>query len=159
AAKRSSRLDGRFLKPNIICLFAYLAFAGASVLWAYSPDLSFIRFAQQLMIITSIVLSSLLASDETDILRWTFLCFALSVILNLCFVLVQPPEIVQNGAHIEAIGYPGYFLGKNYLGECAAVTLIFAMYEIFHKSDWRIFSIIILVVSVYLLFAAGSKTA
>jgi hypothetical protein len=35
------------LPPHIICLFAYLALAGASVLWAFKPDLSFIRFTQQ----------------------------------------------------------------------------------------------------------------
>ncbi len=33
------------LPPHIICLLAYLAFAGASVLWAFRPELSFIRFA------------------------------------------------------------------------------------------------------------------
>src|SRR5215472_13794378 len=29
--------------PHIICLLAYLAFAGASVLWAFSPQSSFTR--------------------------------------------------------------------------------------------------------------------
>src|SRR5262249_54999684 len=50
------------LPPHIICLFAYLALAGASVLWAFKPDLSFIRFTQQAMILTSIVLPVMLAA-------------------------------------------------------------------------------------------------
>src|SRR5215475_5293386 len=33
------------LPPHIVCLLAYLAFAGASVLWAFKPELSFTRFA------------------------------------------------------------------------------------------------------------------
>src|SRR5262249_16935648 len=45
---------GRLALPaHIIFLLAYLALAGASVSWAFRPELSFIRFVQQMMIITS----------------------------------------------------------------------------------------------------------
>src|SRR5262245_27549632 len=44
AARNRSRLT---LAPHIICLLAYLAFAGASVLLAFRPESSFIRFIQQ----------------------------------------------------------------------------------------------------------------
>src|SRR5436309_7828270 len=58
ALRHRSRLS---LPPHIICLFASLAFAGASVLWAFKPELAFIRFSQQAMIQISIVLPIMLA--------------------------------------------------------------------------------------------------
>ena len=79
-AQNRSRLT---LPPHIICLFAYLAFAGASVLWAFSPDRSFVRYLQQVMVVTSIVLPALLAARTVDLMRALFLCFALALILNL----------------------------------------------------------------------------
>ena len=75
------------LPPHIICLLAYLAFAGASVLWAFSPERSFVRFIQQVMIVTSIVLPAILARRTADMMRALFLCFAFALILNLYFVL------------------------------------------------------------------------
>src|SRR6516165_7903508 len=36
AIRHRSRLT---IPPNLICLFAYLAFAGVSVLWAFRPEL------------------------------------------------------------------------------------------------------------------------
>ena len=47
--------------PVILWLFAYLAFAGLSVTWAFKPEISFVRFAQQAMIIVSIVVPAMLA--------------------------------------------------------------------------------------------------
>src|SRR5690348_16042966 len=44
AVRRYSRVGRLTLPPHIICLFAYLAFAGASVLWAFRPESSLIRF-------------------------------------------------------------------------------------------------------------------
>src|SRR4051794_37300752 len=38
--------------PHIICLLAYLAWAGASVVWAFKPEITFVRFVQQAMIIS-----------------------------------------------------------------------------------------------------------
>src|SRR6516164_3089930 len=52
AALHRSRLSRLTWPPHIICLFAYLVLAGASVLWAFRPELSAIRFAQQVMILT-----------------------------------------------------------------------------------------------------------
>jgi hypothetical protein len=88
AVRNSFRLA---LPAHIICLFAYLAFAGASVLWAFNPELSFIRFAQQVMIVTSVVLPALMATRAADLMRGLFLCFAIAAILNLVFVFARPP--------------------------------------------------------------------
>src|SRR5215469_8209165 len=38
AVQNRSQLTRVTWPPHIICLFAYLAFAGASVLWAFSPE-------------------------------------------------------------------------------------------------------------------------
>lgn len=55
AVQNRSQLGRVTWPPHLISLCAYLAFAGASVLWAFSPERSLIRFVQQLMIVTSIV--------------------------------------------------------------------------------------------------------
>src|SRR5262245_28350726 len=117
AVRNRSRLGTLTWPPHIICLLAYLAFAGASVLWAFRPELSFIRFVQQVMIVTSIVLPAMLAVRTADLMRGLFLCFALAAILNVFFVLGNAPSIVK-----VLDGYPGYFLGKNYLGEFSAIA-------------------------------------
>ena len=56
-----SRLAKLSWPPNIIFFLAYLAFAGASILWAFRPEIAFTRFSQQVMIVVSIVLPALLA--------------------------------------------------------------------------------------------------
>jgi exopolysaccharide production protein ExoQ len=156
AALNRSRL-GRLTwpPPHIICLLAYLAFAGASVLWAFRPELSFIRFVQQAMVVTSIVLPAMLAARTTDMMRGLFLCFAIASILNVFFVLGGHPQIVDK----VNIGYPGYFLGKNYLGECAAIAFIMSLHEILYPGLRRALGIIVAVIATLLIFWSDSKTA
>src|SRR5262245_49098203 len=48
AARNWSRFT---LSPHIIWLFAYLAFAGLSILWAFKPEFSLIRFVLQVTIV------------------------------------------------------------------------------------------------------------
>src|SRR5579863_1356645 len=154
ALQHRSRLP-RPLPSHLICLLAYLAFAGASVLWAFNPSLSFARFAQQAMIVTCIILPALLAAPSSDILRGLFLwCFAPAAILNVAFVLENSPSIVA-----ALKGHPGYFMGKNYLGEFAAIPFLLALHEMLYSGRRRVFGIVILLVSVWLLFWANSKTA
>src|SRR5246127_2076328 len=94
AVQTRSRLARPTLPPHIICLLAYLAFAGASVLWAFSPEQSLTRFVQQVMIVTSIVLPAMLAARTVDMMRGLFLCFAFASILNIFFVLDGSATIV-----------------------------------------------------------------
>jgi exopolysaccharide production protein ExoQ len=149
-----SRLGKFTLPPHIMCLLAYLAFAGASVLWAFKPELSFIRFAQQVMIITSIVLPAMLASRTTDMMRGVFLCFAFASILNIVFVLSNPPSLVK-----ALNGYPGYFTGKNLLGEFAAAAFLLALHEMLYSGLRRALGIVVGIIATILLFFANSKTA
>jgi len=139
------------LPPHIKFLFAYLAFAGASVLWAFNPQLSFSRFVLQIMILTSIVLTGLLAKG--DMMRGLFLCFAFACVLNIPFVLNQEPIFYEN----LIIGYPGYFTFKGYLGECAAIAFLLSLRELLHSGWRRALGIIVIVVAIWLVNESKSK--
>jgi exopolysaccharide production protein ExoQ len=153
AARNYSRLGRLTFPPHILCLFAYVAFAGASILWAFRPEISFVRFAQQVMVITSIVLPGMLAARTVDMMRGVFLCFAVGAILNIFFVLGNSPAAVS----LEN-GYPGYFLGKNYLGEFSAAAFTLSLHEILYPRR-RTLGIIVAVIAASLLFLSNSKTA
>ena len=159
AVQNRSELGRVTWPPQIICLFAYLAFAGASVLWAFSPERSLIRFVQQVMIVTSIVLPAMLAARTADMLRGLFLCFAFALILNTLFVLEGSVTIVSYGSKLVDIGYQGYFLGKNYLGECAVIALLLSLHEMLNRGRWRVFGIIVGIIAIVLVYLSGSKTA
>ena len=163
AARNRSRLGRLTWPPHIICLFAYLAFAGASVLWAFSPERSLIRFVQQVMIVTSIVLPAMLAARSADMMRGLFLCFAFALILNGIFVLGGSVTIARyasmHGAAFVDIGYRGYFEWKNYLGECAAVALLLAIHEVLYAGWRRMLGIIFVVIATLLIYLSDSKTA
>jgi exopolysaccharide production protein ExoQ len=159
AVKNRARFSNSVWPPHIICLFIYIALAGASVLWAFSPDRSFVRYTQQLMIVTSIVLPVMLTARTVDVTRGVYICFALALILNLLFVLGGNVTLVQYGAAKVDIGYQGYFDGKNYLGECSAPTLLLAFNEIRYRGARRLFGLMIAVLAVILIYLSDSKTA
>jgi exopolysaccharide production protein ExoQ len=143
------------LPPNIVCLLAYLAFAGASILWAFRPELSFIRFTQQVMILTSIVLPALLAVRTADMMRALFLCFVFASILNVFFVLGRTPSAANN----ENFGYAGLFADKNSMGQSAAIACLLALHEMLYPGRRRALSIIVVVIATILLFLSNSKTS
>ena len=158
AAQNHSRLSP--WPPHILWLFACLAWAGATVLWAFRPETSFIRFLQQFMIIISIVIPTLLADKRADVIRVLFLCFASASVLNVFFVLTQEPIFaLYGGKGVVNIGYPGYFGGKNYLGECAALTLLLSLYEMSYRGVRRTLGIIASIIAIFLVFKADLKTA
>ena len=150
AMRNYSRL-GRFAwPPHMICLLAYAAFAGASVLWAFRPEASFVRFAQEMMVLSSIILPAMLAARTTDLIYGMFLCFAVGAILNVFFVFGNPPSVD---------GYSGYLLGKNALGEFSAMALLLALHETLNTGLRRVFGIIIVVIATLLVLWSQSKTA
>jgi O-antigen ligase len=159
ALQKRSQLGRVTWPPHIICLFAYLAFAGVSVLWAFSPERSLIRFVQQVMIVTSIVLPTMLAARTADMLRAVFLCFALALILNVFFVLRGSVTIASYGSMLVDLGYQGYFLGKNYLGECAAVGILLSLHEMLYRGSRRALAVIVFAIAIVLVFLSDSKTA
>jgi exopolysaccharide production protein ExoQ len=157
AVRDRSRLT---LPPHIICLLVYLAFAGASVVWAFRPELSFTRFVQQLMIVTSIVLPAMVAARTADMMRGLFLCFAFASILNVFFIFGGSPISTTYGSMGKVdIGYPGYFPGKNYLGECAALAIFLSFHELLYPGLRRTLGIVVVAIATLLLFLSSSKTA
>jgi exopolysaccharide production protein ExoQ len=154
AVRNYSRFGKLSFPPHIICLLAYVAFAGSSVLWAFRPEISFTRFAQQVMVLTSIILPGMLAVRTTDLMRGVFLCCAFGAILNIFFILDNPLSVVSYYG-----GYPGYFSGKNYLGEFSAIAFLLALYEMCCSGFRRALGIIIVIIATLLLFLANSKTA
>ena len=163
AARNPARL-GRFgFPPHIISLLAYLALAGASVIWAFSPPNSLVRFIQQTMIVTSIVLPAMLAAPTADMMRSLFLCFAFALILNIFFVLGGSATIAtygsSHGTILVNIGYQGYFDGKNYLGECSAIALLLSLHEAVCRGWRRAVGIIFVVIAILLVYLSDSKTA
>lgn len=154
----STRLSKPSWPPQIICLLAYLGFAGISVIWAFSPQSTFVRFVQQSMIVMSIVIPARLAR-KADLMRGLFLCFALSLVLNGYYVLNGSVTMAQYGSMLVDIGYEGYFVGKNYLGECAAIALLLSLYEASHPGWRRVLGIVFVGLSVTLLLLSNSKTA
>ena len=158
AARNLSRGGRLTLPPNIISLLSYLGFAGASVAWAFNPGLSFIRFTQEAMVLTAIVLPALLAAPTADILRGVFLCFASGVILNVILIPGGYATFAQYGPTLVDIGYQGYFSDKNLLGEFAAAALLLSIHEVLYAGHRRALGVVIAVGAVVLVFMSSSKT-
>jgi len=152
--RNHSRLVRITWPPHVICLFALLAFCGASVLWAFKPEFALTRFILQAMMVTSIVLPGMLADRTADMMRGVFLCFAFASTLNIFFVLNQPPMLYENG---EMFGYPGYFSIKGTLGECAALTFLLSLHEMLYPGRRRVVGIIVAVIAISLIFPSHSK--
>jgi exopolysaccharide production protein ExoQ len=152
------RLSKLIWPSHIVCLLVYTSFAGASVLWAFSLESSFVRFVQQVMIVTSIILPAMLAHRTADMMRGLFLCFALASILNIFFIIYGDVDTINCSA--TNFCHQGYFGGKNYLGECAAVTFLLSFLEIFRRGGGRcVFGIIVGALAIVLVFLSDSKTA
>src|SRR6266852_662964 len=152
AVQYRSRLR-RPLPPHIICLLIYVALAGTSILWSFNPGVSFLRFTQQAMVVTSIVLPAMLAGPTADMMRGLFLlCFAPAAILNIFFVINNSPFIVA-----ALNGYPGFFMGKNYLGEFSAIPFLLAVHETLYPGLRRAFGIVVVIIAALLLFLSNSK--
>lgn len=159
ATQNHSSLAKLTWPPHIICLLAFVGFAGASVLWAFAPENSFVRFVQQAMIVTSIVLPAMLTPRTVDIMRGLFLCFAIALCLNVPFVLSGTTTHAYNGVTFVNIGSPGYFENKNALGETAAIGLLLSLHEILYHGWRRVLGVMVAVITIYLVFVSNSKTA
>lgn len=152
AALNFSRVRTLALPPHLLAFLVYFAFAGATVLWAYAPEISLTRYVQQAMIVTSIVVPTLLASQRTDLLHGLFLCFAIAIGLNLAVALF-------GGSTESAHGVRGYFQTKNQLGAFAAVSLLLSLNEMLYPGRRRVLGIVVGIAAFSLLLLGNSKTA
>jgi O-antigen ligase len=155
AVRKNSLLGRISFPPHLICFLACLVFAGASVLWAFNPDVSLTKFVAQMMIMISIVLPTMLAGRTTNILHGLFLCFAIASILNICVVLGGPPRHDLN----NLIYYTGYMTDKNTLGQVEAIALLLALQEALCPGLRRVSGIVVGAISVMLLVISESKTS
>ena len=159
AVQNRSRLT---FPPHIVSLIAYLAFAGATVLWAFSPYHSFIRYLQQVMIVTSIILPAMLAGRTVDLMRALFLCSAFALILNCFFIFgggFATMAATSSSSTLVNIGYRGYFLHKNLLGESAAPAFLLALYEIRQRGWRRILGAVVVILAILIVNLSKSKTS
>lgn len=145
AIQNHSRL--RRWPPHMICLLACVAFAGASVLWAFRPGASFIRFVQLVMMLSALVLPAMLAARTVDLMRGMFLCFAAGAILNILL------------GHSAPDGYSGFLRGKNELGEFAGIAVLLALHETFYPGLRRVFGVAAMIAATLLLVWSESKTS
>jgi len=145
AIQNHSRL--RRWPPHMICLLVCVAFAGASVLWAFRPEASFIRFVQLVMMLSALVLPAMLAARTVDLMRGMFLCFAAGAILNILL------------GHQSPDGYTGFLRGKNELGEFAGIAVLLAVHEILYPGLRRVFGVAVLIAATLLLVWSESKTS
>jgi exopolysaccharide production protein ExoQ len=153
AVRNWSRLAKFTWPPHLICLLVYLVLAGASTLWAFKPEYSFIRFVLQAAIIVSIVVPAILAARTVDLMGCLFLCFGFALILNIPFVFNQEPNFSMG----KVIGYPGFFSFKGVLGECASIAFLLALGEMLYPGFRRALAIIVIIVAVWLAFVSQSK--
>jgi exopolysaccharide production protein ExoQ len=152
AMSKQSRLSGLTWPPHFLWLFICLAFAGASILWAFKPLTTFIRFMQQVMIVSSVVLPAMLMPRGADLLRPLFICFMLGSILN---ALIGDHTIADG---ID-IGYSGFLAGKNALGQFAGLGFLLALYEMRQRGFRRALGVAGAALTAGLLFYSGSKTS
>lgn len=145
AIRNHSRL--RRWPAHMICLLVFVAFAGASALWAFRPETSFVRFVQLVMMLSAIVLPAMLAARTVDLMRGLFLCFAAGAFLNL-FIGQQTP-----------LGYEGFLRGKNELGEFSGIAVLLALHETLYPGLRRVFGIAVMATAALLLFWSESKTS
>jgi exopolysaccharide production protein ExoQ len=145
--RNRSRIGKLILPPHIICLLVYLAFAGANALWALNRELSFIRFTQEVMILASVILPTMLAARTADVMGGVFLCFGFGLILN---VLI--------GDH-AGTGYGGYFMDKNASGQFAAIAFLLALHQVLYRGLRRALGMIVVVIACIVLYLTNSKTS
>lgn len=156
AVRNYSRL-GKW-PPHLKCLLAYVALAGVSVLWAFRPEASFVRFVQQLMLLSSIVLPAILAARTADLMRGMFLCFAIGAIINFFLVFDNSLWVDDCRPPISCPVYAGYLMHKNALGEFSAAALLLALHETLYPGLRRAFGAIIAVIAALLLVWSRCKT-
>jgi len=150
-----SRLDMRRLwSAPVVSLAAYLVLAGASITWAYSPEISFNRFCQELMIVIPTILPFALVSPTKDTVRSVYWCYVIAIFINIIVILNQKPVLTVTG---DIFGYFGYFTFKGYLGQCASVAILLSSYLLLSQGWRRYLAIIVILASVWVVVVSGSK--
>jgi O-antigen ligase len=146
-----AQIDHRFFRSvPIASLIAYLVYAAASVLWAYSPDYAFTRVVVQVLALIVVVAPYALPARGKGAIPGVYYCYVLAMVLSAVYVLTVPPS---------PIGHPGYFTHKQELGLLAAIGIILSSYEILQRGWLRIIAFFTICLGFWLVFESVSKSA
>lgn len=145
----------RLVRAPVLVLGLFLSFAGASVLWAYSPTDTFNRWVLSAIIVATIILPMTLKQPEFDFVKALFWSYAAALFINGIFVLATPPMMSWQG---EVLGHAGYFLHKQYLGMCGSMAFLIATY-MFFSGQKRSVALLIIVASLWIVWESSSKTS
>jgi O-antigen ligase len=153
AAQSQSRLNRVAWPPSHLWLFVCLGLALASTVWSVKPGFALIRSILQVLLVTSIAVTPVLAPPRSaDMMRTLFLCFAVGVTLNL-FI---GGRTIAGGIDI---GYSGFMSGKNDLGQFAGIAVIMSLYEVTQRGSRRFLGLVFAVLATVLLVQSESKTS
>ncbi len=140
--------------PSIL-LFAFLAFAGLSVLWAYSQPDTVVRWVLAVMVVVVVFVPLAVATPKFDTLDAMLWCVTIAIAINVIFVLTTPPMKEWTGLDL---GHPGYFPHKQYLGMCASLAILGAVYWII-IGKFRLVGFALLASAIWIIFESRSKTS
>ncbi len=130
---------------------AFLAYLGASFVWALAPGTSMSKFALLAMQIVALVPAALLAPRTEDIIRPMFWVIAVTVFVNILAVLALPPT---------PLGHAGIYSHKNTLGAMMALSGFFAFYGITRANyRFRLAGFLMLPLVLIALYVSQSKTS
>lgn len=146
-----AQVDYRLFRSlPIVSLIAYLVFAAASVIWAFSPDFAFSRLVVQVLALIVVVVPYALPTHAKYAIPGVYPCYVLALAVSAVYVLTTPPS---------PIGHPGYFTHKQELGLLAAFGIILSSYEILQRGWRRLVALVTIGVSFWLVSESGSKSA
>ena len=150
-ARRAMRGMMPIITLSLTMIFAYLLLALASSMWALAPDISLRRWLQQVLVVFIFTGVTIFVRDKVRVLNAVFAVFVLAIVLNTVLVPVIPAD---------SLGYAGIYAQKNALGAVAAITLIFSIcYLLSNGSIYKIFIVVIFILSAGLLVISQSKTS
>lgn len=137
-------------RPAILMICVYLAWAGATSLWAVEPEIAFRRFLLATFIAGAIAMSALAARNGEGIVHRLFWVFVLVTLINVASVATTPAT---------ALGHAGIYPHKNYLGVIVSIIMLVAFYELSSGTTvGRIAAALVLVACTWMLIEARSKT-
>jgi exopolysaccharide production protein ExoQ len=147
----ASRLDRTFLLSlPVLSLAAYFVFAGASLTWAFDPNVAFNRYAAQVFLIIVALLPYALPVRTTYTIQALHLIYLAALALQTYYVLTTPPS---------AIGHTGYFTHKQELGMFGAISLLISTHEILQRGWRRYAGLVGAAVAIWILLESQSKGA
>lgn len=149
--ERISRGARPVFSASLIFLLAYLMLTLLSMTWALAPDISVRRSFQQILIVLIFTGITMFVRDKVRVVNAAFLVLGFAILLNVLLFPVVPAG---------PLGYAGIYAQKNTLGAVSALSLIFAFsYLLSRGATFKIFSLLIALLSGALLFVSQSKTS